>query len=200
MNKKKHAKAQEGAEDILEEGQKRVPREPQEDGLGGGEEPSQEADKAAQYLEQLVRLQADFENYRKRMEKEKPQFINYGKVETLKKLLPLYDTLLKAERESANPQANVDHIKQGLKMIFDQFDKLFKAEGVKIVSAKGKPYDPMTQEVITTIACPPEQDGLVLEELAAGVEIDGKTVRPAQVIVGKSSEDGKEETEKQENL
>ena len=74
-------------------------------------------------------------------------------------------------------------------MIFEQFDKLFKAEGVKIISAKGKPYDPMTQEVITTIPCPPEQDGIVLEELAAGVEIEGKTVRPAQVIVGKSSEE-----------
>ena len=146
-------------------------------------------DKAALYLEQLVRLQADFENYRKRTEKEKPELIKYGKFETLKKLLPLYDTLLKAESESTKPEANLQHIQQGLKMIFEQFDKLFKAEGVKIISAKGKPYDPMTQEVITTLPCPPENDGIVLEELAAGVEIDGKTVRPAQVIVGKCSEE-----------
>lgn len=186
MNKKKHCKPQ-GEEELLEED---LP-EPQEKAVCE-ERKEQESEKAAQYLEQLVRLQADFENYRKRTEKEKPQLINYGKLETLKKLLPLYDTLLKAEGESAKPGANVEHIKQGLKMIFDQFDKLFKAEGVKIISAKGKPYDPMTQEVITTIACPPEQDGIVLEELAAGVEIDGKTVRPAQVIVGKSSEEAKE--------
>ena len=146
-------------------------------------------DKAALYLEQLVRLQADFENYRKRTEKEKPELIKYGKFETLKKLLPLYDTLLKAESESTKPEANLQHIQQGLKMIFEQFDKLFKAEGVKIISAKGKPYDPMTQEVITTLPCPPENDGIVLEELASGVEIDGKTVRPAQVIVGKCSEE-----------
>lgn len=188
MNKKKHSKPQ-GREELLEE--EGLSEATQEE-AAGEEEKTQESDKAAQYLEQLVRLQADFENYRKRTEKEKPQLINYGKVETLKKLLPLYDTLLKAEGESAKPGANVEHIKQGLKMIFDQFDKLFKAEGVKIISAKGKPYDPMTQEVITTIACPPEQDGIVLEELAAGVEIDGKTVRPAQVIVGKSSEETKE--------
>ena len=146
-------------------------------------------DKSALYLEQLVRLQADFENYRKRTEKEKPELIKYGKFETLKKLLPLYDTLLKAEAESTKPEANLQHIQQGLKMIFEQFDKLFKAEGVKIISAKGKPYDPMTQEVITTLPCPPEKDGIVLEELASGVEIDGKTVRPAQVIVGKCSEE-----------
>lgn len=153
------------------------------------QQPPKQEDKAALYLEQLVRLQADFENYRKRTEKEKPQLINYGKFETLKKLLPLYDTLLKAESESNKPEANLQHIKQGLKMIFEQFGKLFKAEGVKIISAKGKPYDPMTQEVITTLACPPEKDGIVLDELASGVEIDGKTVRPAQVIVGKCSEE-----------
>lgn len=190
MNKKKHSKSQ-TEEELLEEqepqssaGQEQAPaEEPRE------ENPAEETSKADKYFEQLVRLQADFENYRKRTEKEKPQLISYGKFETLKKLLPLYDTLLKAEAESAKPEANMQHIKQGLKMIFEQFDKLFKAEGVKIISAKGKPYDPMTQEVITTIACPPEQDGIVLEELAAGVEIEGKTVRPAQVIVGKSSEE-----------
>ncbi len=197
MNKKKHSKAQGGEE--IPQG-KQPSEEPRQEAALEDDGKEKQEDKAGQYLEQLVRLQADFENYRKRTEKERPQLINYGKVETLKKLLPLYDTLLKAEGESAKPGANVEHIKQGLKMIFDQFDKLFKAEGVKIISAKGKAYDPMTQEVVTTIACPPEQDGLVLEELAAGVEIDGRTVRPAQVIVGKSSEDEKEEAEKQEIL
>lgn len=190
MNKKKHSKPQ-GEEEILEDNEpERQNREEQTAAEEAKEEKaSEESSKAEKYFEQLVRLQADFENYRKRTEKEKPQLISYGKFETLKKLLPLYDTLLKAEAESAKPEANMQHIKQGLKMIFEQFDKLFKAEGVKIISAKGKPYDPMTQEVITTIPCPPEQDGIVLEELAAGVEIEGKTVRPAQVIVGKSSEE-----------
>lgn len=190
MNKKKHSKPQ-GEEEILEEnGPKRQTQEEQTAAEDAKEaSPEEETSKADKYFEQLVRLQADFENYRKRTEKEKPQLISYGKFETLRKLLPLYDTLLKAEAESSKPEANMQHIKQGLKMIFEQFDKLFKAEGVKIISAKGKPYDPMTQEVVTTIPCPPEQDGIVLEELAAGVEIEGKTVRPAQVIVGKSSEE-----------
>ncbi|MGN0023587.1 MAG: nucleotide exchange factor GrpE [Elusimicrobiaceae bacterium] len=190
MNKKKHSKPQ-GEEEILEENEpKRQTQEEQTVAEDAKEaSPEEETSKADKYFEQLVRLQADFENYRKRTEKEKPQLISYGKFETLRKLLPLYDTLLKAEAESSKPEANMQHIKQGLKMIFEQFDKLFKAEGVKIISAKGKPYDPMTQEVVTTIPCPPEQDGIVLEELAAGVEIEGKTVRPAQVIVGKSSEE-----------
>lgn len=193
MSKKRHFRPQ-GEEDFKEEdcrGQECCAEQEENQEQSCQEEtqtPKQE-DKAALYLEQLVRLQADFENYRKRTEKEKPQLINYGKFETLKNLLPLYDTLLKAEKESSKPEANLQHIKQGLKMIFEQFDKFFKAENVKIISAKGKPYDPMTQEVITTLACPPEKDGIVLEEIASGVEIDGKTVRPAQVIVGKCSEE-----------
>lgn len=191
MTKKKHSKEPVKEENLEQEEvlqQEPVEEETQQESAPT-EQKSEESDKAKQYFEQLLRLQADFENYRKRTEKEKPQLINYGKLETLKKLLPLYDTLLKAETASAKPEAKIQDIQQGLKMIFEQFDKLFKSEGVKILSAKGKPYDPMTQEVITTLPCPAEQDGIVLEELAAGVEIDGKIVRPAQVIVGKNSEE-----------
>ena len=195
MSKKRNVRPQ-GEEDFKQESCQEQEccvqqEESQAQSCQGETKAPQQEDKAALYLEQLVRLQADFENYRKRTEKEKPQLINYGKFETLKKLLPLYDTLLKAETASNKPEANLQHIKQGLKMIFEQFDKFFKAENVKIISAKGKPYDPMTQEVITTLPCPPEKDGIVLQELASGVEIDGKTVRPAQVIVGKCSEEQK---------
>ncbi len=192
MNKKKHSKEPVKEENL--ENEEVLQQEPEieeteEQASAPTEEKPEETDKAKQYFEQLLRLQADFENYRKRTEKEKPQLINYGKLDTLKKLLPLYDTLLKAESASAKPEAKIQDIQQGLKMIFEQFDKLFKSEGVKVLSAKGKPYDPMTQEVITTLPCSAEQDGIVLEELAAGVEIDGKIVRPAQVIVGKNSEE-----------
>ena len=145
-------------------------------------------DKANMYFEQLVRLQADFENFRKRCEKEKPLLIEYGKREVIKALLPLYDNLSKAKGEFEKDKIEVAQLKQGLKMILSEVDKSFKAQGVKVISSIGKPYDPMTQEVITTLPCQPEQDGLVLQELAQGVELDGKMLRPAQVIVGKAQE------------
>lgn len=151
----------------------------------------QTEDKAAEYYQQILRLQADFENYRKRTEREKPLFIEYGKTEVLKNILPLYDTLLKARQEVGKEDADIKHVKQGLKMIFEEFDKLFKSEGLKIVSAKGKPYDPMTQEVITTIPCEEKDDGIVMEELSQGVMLGDKVIRAAQVIVGKKKEDVK---------
>ena len=152
-------------------------------------QPSEEPDKAALYLGQLVRLQADFENYRKRVEKEKPELINYGKTEVILSFLSLYDVLLKAQKQAENKHADIEHIKQGLKMIFEEFAKVFKAQGVQIITAKGKPYDPMTQEVITTIPCAPKDDGLVLEEISSGVKMGDRVIRPAQVVVGKAPEE-----------
>lgn len=153
----------------------------------------QEEDKAAQYFGQLVRLQADFENYRKRVEKEKPELINFGKTEVILSFLSLYDVLLKAKKQVESEDADIKNIKQGLKMIFEEFAKVFKAQGVQIINAKGKTYDPMTQEVITTIPCAPKDDGLVLEEISSGVKMGDRVIRPAQVIVGKAPEENSKE-------
>ena len=154
---------------------------------------AEEQDKAALYFGQLVRLQADFENYRKRVEKEKPELINFGKTEVILSFLSLYDVLLKAQKQVEDKNANIEHIRQGLKMIFEEFAKVFKAQGVQIISAKGKPYDAMTQEVITTIPCAPKDDGLVLEEISSGVKMGDRVIRPAQVVVGKAPEETQKE-------
>ncbi|MDR1123517.1 MAG: nucleotide exchange factor GrpE [Elusimicrobiota bacterium] len=158
-------------------------------------EPAQQAAPAANppeqpdYYDQLLRLQADFENYRKRTERDKPLLIQFGKAGAIKKLLPLYDTLLKAEAEVNKQDADAAHIRQGLNMIFEEFNKIFKSEGVEVLCCKGKPYDPMTQEVITTIPCADSEDGTVAEELCRAITIDGQLLRPAQVIVGKKKEE-----------
>ena len=89
--------------------------------------------KAEEYYNQLLRLQADFENYRKRMEKEKPELIKWGKAEILIKLLPLYDMLLAAHLHVNNARdggGNGDVLK-GLEMIFKEFSKVFEAEGLR---------------------------------------------------------------------
>jgi len=165
----------------------------------------EEKAKAKNYLDQLLRLQADFENYRKRTEKEKPLLISFGKAEVLKSLLPMYDNLLKAKGEFNKKGADLEHLKHGLSMILEEVEKSFKAQGLKVLDGIGKPYNPMTQEVITTVPCPAKDDGKVLQELVKAVELDGKIIRPAQVVVckcadtqaDKAQEDNKEENEKQ---
>ena len=163
---------------------------PQEETCKQEQNPEQqEEDKSALYFGQLVRLQADFENYRQRVEKEKPELINFGKTEVILSFLSLYDVLLKAKKQVEDKNANIENIKQGLKILFEEFAKVFKAQGVQIITAKGKPYDPMTQEVITTIPCAPKDDGLVLEEISSGVKMGDRVIRPAQVVVGKAPEE-----------
>jgi molecular chaperone GrpE len=167
------------------------------DTISANAEQRGEQSKSPDYYDQLLRLQADFENYRKRAEREKPMFIQFGKAEIIKKLLPLYDTMLKAEAEVNKKNSDAEHIKQGLNMIFEEFNKVFKSEGVEVVCSKGKPYDPMTQEVITTIPCEEKDDGKVAEELCRCVTLEGQVLRPAQVIVGKKKEE--EENQEQKN-
>lgn len=157
----------------------------------------EEKAKAQNYLDQLLRLQADFENYRKRTEKEKPLLISFGKAEVLKALLPMYDNLLKAKGEFNKEGADVKHLKHGLMMILEEVEKSFKAQGLKVLDGVGKPYDPMTQEVITTVPCPEKEDGKVLQELVKAVELDGKIIRPAQVVVCKTAESKEGKAQKQ---
>lgn len=148
----------------------------------------EEKAKAQNYLDQLLHLQADFENYRKRTEKEKPLLISFGKAEVLKSLLPMYDNLLKAKGEFNKEGTDLKHLQHGLSMILEEVEKSFKANGLKVLDGVGKPYNPMTQEVITTVPCPAKDDGKVLQELVKAVELDGKIIRPAQVVVCKTAE------------
>ena len=161
----------------------------------------EEKAKAQNYLDQLLRLQADFENYRKRTEKEKPLLISFGKAEVLKSLLPMYDNLLKAKGEFNKEGADLKHLKHGLSMILEEVEKSFKAQGLKVLDGVGKPYNPMTQEVVTTVPSPSKDDGKVLQELVKAVELDGKIIRPAQVVVCKCADakEDKAQDNKEEN-
>ena len=76
-------------------------------------------------------------------------------------------------------------------MIFEEFNKVFKSEGVEVLCCKGKPYDPMTQEVVTTIPCEDKDEGTVTDEICRGITFNGAVLRPAQVIVGKKKEETK---------
>ena len=145
---------------------------------------------AAVYYDQLLRLQADFENYRKRVEKEKPELIKYGKAEILMRLLPLYDLLLAAHNHinSAKDAGNSDDVLKGLEMIFKEFSKVFDAEGLRPMEPVGKPYDPMASEILGIVDGTEENDGLVVEELQKGFYYGDKVLRPARVRIARKAE------------
>ena len=167
----------------------------QECACGQKAEPVAESEeKKPDYYDQLVRLSADFENYRKRTEREKASFLAYGKKEFAERLLPSYEVLLRQlmemdkKEEEGQLSTELKAVKTGLKMVFGELEKAFKAEGIEHMDVLDKPYDPATQEVVAMIPSSGDQDGLVLQEVQMGFTMDGKVLRPARVIVGQHAE------------
>ena len=146
------------------------------------------------YYEKYVRLSADFENFRKRTEREKAAFLAYGKKDFVEKLLPAYEVLLREQKKMQQAPAQdagtaqTKSLREGLNMVLGEFAKAFESEGIKKMDVVGKPYDPQTAEVIAVIPAKEEQDGIVLEEVQMGFYMDGKVLRPARVVVGKMQE------------
>ena len=155
-------------------------------GAAGGE-PEKQTKQAGDYYDQMLRLQADFENYRTRVEKEKPELIKWGKTEILLKLLPLYDMLLAAHLHINNARGigGSEDVLKGLEMIFGEFSKVFEAEGIRPMVPVGKPYDPMASEILGVVDGTDENDGLVTEELQKGFYYGEKILRPARVKIAK---------------
>ena len=143
------------------------------------------------YREQYVRLYAEFENFRKRTEREKASFLAYGKKQLAEKLLPSYEILLRQAEKWGKQEANGEtkSILEGVNLILAEMQKAFASEGIVRIEALNKPYDPATEEAVGMVPVPAEQDGLVIQEVQMGFMLDGNVLRPARVLVGQHAEE-----------
>lgn len=142
-------------------------------------------EKIGELTETLQRLQAEFENYKKRAEKERQEFSNYAKADLIAKLLPLLDTFEIALKSTK------DHEKfaKGMEMVFAQFFSALEAEGLRPIEAQGKKFDPYYHEVLLKQKSDKE-DGIVLEELQKGYMFKDRVLRYSKVKVSeKESEE-----------
>lgn len=143
------------------------------------------------YREQYVRLYAEFDNYRKRTEREKAALIAYGKKDFALKMLPMYEVLLRQQKTLQDKAQDVKALQEGMRMIVTELDKVFRAEGIQKMDALQKPYDPATQEVVAMVPAPADKDGLVIDEVKMGFMMNGQVLRPASVVVGQAQEETK---------
>ena len=144
----------------------------------------QEAPVQADYFEQLLRLKAEFENFRKRTDREKPEYYRLGKAEVCLKLLPVYDLLQKAHEQIQAAHADTEFSK-GMDGIFKEFEKIFKEEGVRVLDPVGKPYDSHLHEVLGTVDKPGFEEGMVVDVLQNGYMLQDKVLRTAKVRIAK---------------
>ncbi len=130
------------------------------------------------YLKQLQRLQAEFINYRHRVEKEKQDSINFGKQELILKLLEINDNFERALKHNKD---------KGVEMIYNQIQTVLKEEKVNIVETKT--FNPELHECICK-ECSKEKQDTILEVFQKGYTFNNKTIRPAKVKIsgGKENE------------
>jgi molecular chaperone GrpE len=151
------------------------------------EEPAPVAAKAPEpdYYNQLLRLKAEFENYRKRVDREKPDWYKLGAAGVLSKLLPLYDLLRHAHQDVQAGHADTP-LAKGMDAIFREYDKLFKEEGVTKMDPSGKPFDPHYHEAFGFVNKPGIDEGAVADVLQAGFMLGDKVLRTAKVRLQKA--------------
>jgi molecular chaperone GrpE len=138
--------------------------------------------------DQLLRKQADFDNYRKRMERERNESGGAAARDVLKRLLPVLDNM---ERALKTGEASRDPLRKGIELVHQQFLDLLRKEGVQPIDALGSAFDPHLHEAVEVLDVAGFEPDMVLEEMQRGYTHNDRLLRPALVKVssGKAPKD-----------
>lgn len=146
---------------------------------------------------EYLRALADFDNFRKRVERDLEIKQQAGVEAVFNDLLPVLDNF---ERALNAPNDNTDGLKKGIELIHMELCAVLKRHGLKAYSCQGQVFDPKRAEAIGFVECEEKDANLVVEELCRGYECYGRVIRPARVKVGKANKKGiekKAETEEE---
>lgn len=135
----------------------------------------------------LLRKAAEFENYKRRSEKEKESLLEYAAESFIVKMLQIYDDLGRSLQHIEKGDNN-DSIKEGIKMVYDKFTKTLDAQGVKKIEAKGTPFDFNLHEALLRQPVEGVEPDTVIEEVEAGYLYKDKVIRHAKVVVSQEVE------------
>jgi molecular chaperone GrpE len=136
-----------------------------------------EAPKAEELLTKLKYLQAEFENYRKRVERDAQTFVRFAHEGLLLRLLPIFDEL------DAAVDALAGETGKGVRMVRDNLVRTLSEAGLREIPALGQPFDPYLMDAVQRVSDKDSKDGLVREIVRKGYRLHERVLRPAQVIV-----------------
>ena len=153
-------------------------------------EPGDEGERDAEGLQQkYIRLAADFENYKKRVAKEKADVIAYGNEELIKALLNVLDNLERA-LEHTESEDESTALLEGVKLVHKQFVSCLEKFGVTSVDAStGTEFDPRFHQAIERVESSELSSGLILSQMLPGYMLKDRLLRPALVVVSKGLEE-----------
>jgi len=133
----------------------------------------------AELRERLLRLRADFENYRKRAERDREERLRRGLAESLRELLPVADNLARA----AAAQGSLEDVRLGVEMVARQLADVLRRQGVEAIEAVGRPFDPQLHEAVAREESAQVEAPTVVAELQKGYLHGDRLLRPAMVRV-----------------
>jgi molecular chaperone GrpE len=139
-------------------------------------------------FDRLARLQAEFDNFRKRAGKENSEFRDYAVADAARSMIPVLDSLALALK---NAEAHPENFRKGVELIQKQFQEAMQKLHVQRVEAQGQPFDPRFHEAIEMVESNEVADNHVLEELQPGYRMKDRLLRPAMVRVAKNVSGGK---------
>lgn len=140
--------------------------------------------KTEDYYNQLLRLKAEFENYRRRVEKEKQELVKFGQEDVILKMLPFMDNVERALK-AAQEHDNHKTILEGLKLIDKEFKNFLKQEGVEPIKTEKEKLDPTLHHVVSQEERTDFEDQQIIEEIQKGYSFKGRVIRPSLVKVAK---------------
>lgn len=153
---------------------------PAEDQLAAiSAERDQLAAEKADLLDRLLRRQAEFDNFRRRTERERSEFLQFAGMELARELLPIVDDF---ERALKVESSDKDYVR-GIELIYQRLSEILKRMGVEPLEAAGRPFDPNVHQAVDRVETPEVADQTVLEEYQKGYNFKGKLLRPAMVKV-----------------
>mgnify|MGYP001275629806 CR=1 FL=1 len=156
-------------------------------GTASGGDPSTTVD-AAKLKEHLAYLAAEFENFRKRVARERESQVAFGNEQLLRAVLPFLDNL---ERAMGQAGASAEALLSGVRMTHDQFLSELRKFGLEQLPAQGGTFDPSLHEAIASVPSSGKPGGAILAEARKGYLLHGRLLRPAQVTVAAAPpEDG----------
>lgn len=145
------------------------------------------AEKASLY-DRLLRQQAEFENYRKRVERERGAIYQHGRDDVLLQLLPVVDNFERALSSLETSDGDAEALRHGVELIHKQFKDALSKFGLEPVEAVGKTFDPNVHEAVTTEPSDEHEENTVIEEFQRGYKVGNRLLRPAKVKVASSPE------------
>lgn len=132
--------------------------------------------------QRYVRTQADFDNFRKRTQKEREEFAQYASTKLLEQLLPVIDNFERAIAASKDGK-DYDALAKGVDMIFRQFGQVLENEGLKAMETVGQPFNPDYHQAVMQVESEEHEEGTIVEELQKGYMLKDRVLRPAMVKV-----------------